>query len=97
MGSISLYPRGDRLSYAAGERLQILQIRERDIVFQIVPCRVSVQVSVGLGNGLNVPHLLICAGGFRKDGICLFLAASGFSLELGNRGNLVSRPRGTSG
>lgn len=91
---VSLYPRGDRLSCAAGEGLQILQTRERDIVFQVVPCQVSVKDSMGLGNGLSVPRLLIRAGGFREDGLCLFLAASGFSLELGNRGNLISRPPG---
>ena len=85
---------GSRLSYAAGDGLQILQIRERDIVFQVVPCQVSVKDSMGLGNGLFVPHLLLCAGGFRENGLRLFLAASGFFLELWNRGNLISRPPG---
>ena len=87
---VSLYPRGDRLSCAAGEGLQILQIRERDIVFQVVPCQVSVKDSMGLGNGLFVPHLLICTGGSHNDGICFLLAAFGLALNLGDRGTLIS-------
>ena len=41
-----------------------------------------------------MPHLLICAGGSRNDGICFLLAAFGFAMNPGNRGSLISRPTG---
>ena len=76
----------------AGGGLQILQICERDVILQIIPCQVCVNDSVSLGNRLFVPYLLTCAGGSRNDGICFFLAALGLALNLGDRGSLISRP-----
>ena len=71
--------------------LQVLQICERNVVFQIIPCQICVNDSVSLGNGLFVPHLLVCAGGSCDDRIYFLLAAFGFALNLGNRGSLISR------
>ena len=62
-----------RCSRALHWVLQVLQIRKRNVVFQIVPCQVCVNDPVSLGYGLFMPHLLICAGGSRDDRICFFL------------------------
>ena len=72
--------------------LQILQVCERNVILQIIPCQVCVNDSVRFGDGLFVPHLLICIGCSRNDGICFLLAAFGLALELGNRGEFISRP-----
>ena len=72
--------------------LQVLQIRERNVILQIIPRQICINDSVSLGYGLFVPHLLICIGCSRNDGICFLLAAFGLALELGNRGEFISRP-----
>ena len=77
--------------------LQILQIRKRNVIFQIVPCQIRINDPMSLGYGLFVPHLLICAGGSRNDGICFFLTAFGLALNLGDRGKVISRPTGHIG
>ena len=77
--------------------LQVLQIRKRNVVFQIIPCQICVNDPVSLGYGLFVPHLLVCAGGSRDDRICFFLTAFGLALNLGDRGSLISRPTGHIG
>ena len=77
-----------RLCRALHWLLQILQICERNVVFQIIPCQICVNGPVSLGYGLFVPHLLICAGGSRDDRICFFLTVFGLALNLGDRGSV---------
>ena len=74
--------------------LQILQIRKGDVVFQIVSGEIRIDDSVCSGNGLFVPHLQACTAGFREDGLCLFLSAFGFALNLGNGGSFILWPAG---
>ena len=50
-----------------------------------------------LENRFLVPHLLLCTGGFREDGLCFFLAAFGLALDLGDRGNIIFRSPGHIG
>ena len=80
---------GSRLG--AGFCLQILQIREGDIVFQIVPGQVGIDLAVCFGNGLFVPYLLGRAAGARNDWRRFFLAAFCLALYLGHRGCFVPR------
>ena len=77
--------------------LQVMKFCKRNVIFQIIPCQVCINDSMSFGNGLFVPHFLICAGGSCDDRICFFLTAFGLALNLGDRGSLISRPTGHIG
>ena len=54
-------------------------------------CQICVNDSMSVGNGLFVPYLLICTVGSGNDGIGFFLAALCLALNLGDRGDIISR------
>lgn len=49
---------------------------------------------MGIGNGLFMPYLLGCTGCSGDDGICFFLTAFCFALNLGDRGSIIFYPTG---
>ena len=67
-----------------------MKICKRNVIFEIIPCQVCINDSMSFGNGLFVPYLLICVGSSSNNGICFFLAALGFALKLGDRGDIIS-------
>ena len=75
-------------------RLQILQIGGGDVVFEVVPRKISVDLGINVGNGpFAVPDLLrrrLCAGDDRPR---VRFAVLGLALNLRNRRRVVARLR----
>ena len=77
--------------YRSGNGLQILQIREGNVVFQVVPGQVGVDLPIGFGYGaFRVPDLGAGAVCPCDDGISGGFAAFCFALNLRNRRLFVS-------
>lgn len=70
--------------------LQILQIGGRDVVFQVVPGQVGVDLRVETGgDGPLVKDLHFRPGGPGDDGFCLGFSMLGFPLNLRDRWGAV--------